>query len=110
MGVVLIGRSFEEEVKDYLKLAESLKLKSIELDFSHSELCFDGLKARIYLPELSHLRKKKLVKDFAQNFEAKGAHLPFASMEVYSAASDKKLEEASRKLIKFGIECAAEIT
>ena len=109
MGAVLTGRSFEEGIKDYLKLAEILELKSIELDFSHPEICFDGLRARIYLTELSDSSKKKLVKDFAQNFEVKGAHLPFASMGVYSAASDKKLEEASRKLIKFGIECAAEI-
>jgi len=109
MGAVLTGRSFEEGIKDYLKLAEILELKSIELDFSHPEICFDGLRARIYLTELSDSSKKKLVKDFAQNFEVKGAHLPFASMGVYSATSDKKLEEASRKLIKFGIECAAEI-
>ncbi|RLE98357.1 MAG: hypothetical protein DRJ63_07885 [Thermoprotei archaeon] len=109
MGAVLIGRSFKEGIRDYLKLAEILELKTIELDFSHPELCFDGLKPRIYLTELSDSHKKRLVRDFAQNFEVKGAHLPFASMGVYSAVSDEKVEEASRKLIKFGIECAAEI-
>jgi len=108
MGAVLIGRTFEEGVRDYLKLAELLDLRSVELDFSHPALCFDGLKARVYLTELNS-DKKKLIREFISDFKIKGAHLPFASMSVYSASANLKVQEASRRLMKFGIEQAAEL-